>query len=167
MKIVTQGLSRLVFIYGDYAIKIPWINFILLFKYFSHYKNEGIFNTKVKQYGDNKILAIPRYIFYILSSNRREYLYFKKNKDKECLLPIIKSFLFGYIIIQPKGNVFNSHNPRWANFLKKIILRDVSSIDLIKPENFCEFNNSIKLLDYAGNQTQYILDHFGFEILKE
>ena len=167
MKIITQGLSRLVFIYGDYAIKIPWINFVILIKCFLKYKNEGIFNEKASHYGKNKILAIPRYIFYILSSNRREYVYFEKHKNEETLLPIIKVFLFGYIIVQPKGNVFKSSNPRWIKFLKKIIKRGINNVDLIKPENFCEFNGFIKLLDYAAEDTQEILNLHGFEIMKE
>ena len=167
MKIITQGLSRLVFIYGDYAIKVPWINFVILIKCFLKYKNEGIFNEKTNLYGKNKILAIPHYIFYVLSSNRREYLYFKKHKNEETLLPIIKAFMFGCIIIQPKGNVLTPSNPRWIKFLKKIIKRGVNNVDLIKPENFCEFNGLIKMLDYGSNQTQEILDFYGFEIVKE
>ena len=167
MKIVTQGLSRLVFIYGDYAIEIPWINFVLLIKCFLKYKDEGIFNEKASRYGKNKIFAVPRYLFHIISSNRREYLYFKKHKNEDSLLPVIKAFLFGYIIIQPKGNVFNSSNPRWIKFLKKIIKRGIKQIDFIKPENFCVFNGSIKMLDYGNDQTQEILDFHGFEIIKE
>ncbi len=167
MKIVTQGLSRLVFIYRDSAIKIPWINFFLLIKCFLKYKDEGIFDEKANRYGENKILAIPRYIFYILSSNRREYLYFKKHKDEEALLPITKAYLFGYIIIQPKGNVLNSSNPRWGKFLKKIIKRGIKNVDFFKPENFCEFNGLIKMLDYGSDQTQEILDSHGFGIIKE
>lgn len=167
MKIITQGLSRLVFICGDYAVKIPWINFILLVKIFLKYRNEGIFNEKANRYGKNKIVTIPIYILHILSSNRREYLYFKKNKNEESLLPVIKSFLFGYIIIQPRGNVFSHSNPRWIKFVKIIIKRGVKEIDLIKPENFCEFNGLIMLLDYGGDRTQEILDLLGFEIIKE
>ncbi len=167
MKIITQGLSRLVFIHGDYAIKIPWINFVLLIKCFLKYKDEGIFNEKANRYGKNKILSIPFYIFHILSSNRREYLYFKKHQEEETLLPVIKAFLFGYIIIQPRGNVFNSSNPRWVKFLKKIIKREIKSIDFLKPENFCEFNGLIKMLDYGNDQTQEILDFHGFGIIKE
>jgi hypothetical protein len=167
MKIITQGLSRLVFIYGDYAIKIPWINFVLLIRCFSKYKDGGIFNEKINRYGKNKLLAVLRCIFHVLSSNRREYLYFKKHKNEETLLPIIKAFLFGYIIIQPKGNVFSASNPRWIKFLKKIIKKGIKEIDFLKPENFCEFNGLIKMLDYGNNQTQEILDLHGFEIIKE
>jgi|GEM_PF-2317575 len=167
MKIITQGLSRLVFIYGDYAIKIPWINFVLLIKCFLKYKEEGAFRDKANRYGKNKLLAIPRYLFHVLSSNRREYLYFKKHKNEEVLLPIIKVFLFGYIIIQPKGNVFSPSNPRWIKFLKKIIKKRIKQIDFLKPENFCEFNGLIKMLDYGNDQTQEILDLRGFEIIKE
>ena len=140
MKIVTQGLSRIVFIYGDYSIKIPWIIFVILIKCFSKYKNTNKINERINRYGKNKILAIFRYIFCILSSNRREYLYFKEHKNEESLLPVIKIFLFGYIIVQPKGDVFNHSNPRWIKFLKKIIKRGVNDIDFLKPENFCEFN---------------------------
>lgn len=113
MKIVTHGLSRLVFIYGDYAIKIPLINVAQMIKFCLKYKNEGTFDEKASRYGNNKILAIPRYVCHLLSSNRREYLYFQKNKNEESLLPVIKAFLFGYIIVQPKADVFSSSNPRW------------------------------------------------------
>ncbi|MDD3662535.1 MAG: hypothetical protein PHT84_01580 [Candidatus Pacebacteria bacterium] len=167
MKIITQGLSRLVFIYGDYAIKIPWINFVLLIKCFLKYKNEGIFEKKASRYGNNKIMAIPCYIGHILSSNRREYLYFKKHQNEEALLPVIKTFLFGFIIIQPKGNVFTSSNPRWLKFLKKNTSRGITDVDLTKPENFCEFNGLVRLLDYGNDQTQEILDCHGFGVIKE
>lgn len=62
---------------------------------------------------------------------------------------------------------FNSSNPRWIKFLKKIIKRGIKQIDFLKPENFCVFNGSIKMLDYGNDQTQEILDFYGFEIIKE
>jgi hypothetical protein len=166
MKIITQGLSRLVFIYGDYAIKISWINIPRMILCLLQDKKDGVFNEKAKRFGKNKILAIPNYLFHILSSNRREYLYFKKHKDEEVLLPIVKAFLFVYIIIQPKGNVFNSSNPRWIQFVNKIIQRGMNHVDFLKPENYCEFNGLIKMLDHGNDQTQKVLDFRGFIVIK-
>ncbi len=163
MKIVTQGLSRLVFIHGDYAIKIPWINFVKLIECFLRYEKEGVFNKKAKRYGENRILALFNYIYYILSSNRREYLYYKKHQNEKHLVPIIRAFLFGLIIIQPKGKVLSHSHIRWKNLLGKITEKGIKHVDLVKPENFCEFNDDIRLLDYAGTETQYMLD-FDYEI---
>lgn len=164
MKIVTQGLSRLVFICGNYAIKIPWVNFVALTRVLIKSTKEKTFNEKRNRFGKSVTSSIVRYIFYILSSNRREFLFFKENKDKECLLPIIKTFFYGYIVIQPRGRVLKGTDSKWKKLLKKVEGK-VNNIDLLKPENFCEFNGKIRLLDYASTTTQYELTKINFEVL--
>ena len=167
MKIVTEGLSRIVFVFDNTVIKIPWINFFKMIKCFIKYKKDGIFNKKSKRFHSNKILGIFYYLFYIISSNRREYLYFKKHPKEKSLLPILKSFMFGYIIIQPRGDVLNSTNPRWNVFLLKLTKMKIDNIDLLTSSNFCIFNGSIKLLDYGSDLTKNALNTFGFEIIYE
>lgn len=162
MKIVTSGLSRLVFIYGDYAIKIPWLNPVAIRRTYIRNRHEGKLEQKIERFGKNKIVSLIMYIPYILNSNKREYLYFLENKDKEYLLPILKTFFFGYILVQPRGDVFNISDKRWKKFMNRMKKKGVSNIDLLKSENFCDFKGKITLLDYANTQTQEELEHFDF-----
>ena len=158
MKIITTGLSRLVIIHKDNAIKIPWLNILAIVKSYRRNKREGKLGEKINRFGGNKVLVIYNYILYVLNSNRREYLYYTKNKDKEYLLPIKKTFLFGHILIQPKGNVLREQNQNWKKIVKKIKRACIDHIDLLKPDNFCVSNGRIKLLDYANKETQKIIE---------
>jgi len=167
MKIVTQGLSRIVFVYKGIAIKFPWINFLKLFKCFLKYKKEKSNHQKMNRFHKNTILAFLKALLHILNANRREYLYFKKHPEEKSLLPITKAFLFGHIIVQPKGDVFDVINPRWEKLSLKLIRIGVINIDLLTPENFCVHNGEIRLLDYGSDLTQEVLDSLGFEIINE
>lgn len=167
MKIITEGMSRIVFVFKDTVVKIPWINFFKMIRCFLLHKKGGSLNEKAKRFHSNKVLAIFCYLFYTLSANRREYLYFKKHLDEKSLLRVSKGFMFGYIIIQPKGDVLNRTNPRWKTLLSKLMKMGINNIDLLTPSNFCIFNGEIKLLDYGSDTTQEVLNTLGFEIIYE
>ncbi len=162
MKIVTSSLSRLVFIYRDYAIKIPWFNLVAIRKAYIRNRDKGRLKQKIERFGKNKVISLIMYIPYVLNSNRREYQYFLENKDKEYLLPVLKTFFFGYILVQPKGDIFNISDTKWKKFLKRMKQKGINNIDLLKPENFCDFKGKIRLLDYANKETQVELNKFNF-----
>jgi hypothetical protein len=136
-----------------------------LFKCFLKYKKEKTTKEKINRFHHNMAIAILKVLCHILSANRREYLYFKKHPREKSLLPITKAFLFGYIIIQPRGDVLNEISPKWKKLLTKLTKKGVNNIDLLTPENFCIFSNEIKLLDYGSDLTQQELDSLGFEII--
>jgi len=171
MKINTNGLSRLVFIFENHVVKVPWLNLFLLFKIYLSNKNKGLVGKKLGRYHENKVFALAILLFKCLvdslSSNRREYLYYKKYKNEESLLPI-KGYLMGNIIVQPRAEVCKETDLRWKNFLSKLRERDIDDrADLSKAMNFCVYNNSIKLLDYGNRIAQEVLSTRGFWIISE
>ena len=166
MKIITQGISRIVFVHKDTAIKFPYINFFRVFKNFLKYKKEGRLNEKIKSFHQNKVLAVFIFLLHAISSNRREYLYFKKHSKEKSLLPV-KGFLFGYIIVQPRVDILNKEDLRWKKVLEKLEKQQVKDIDLLKPENFCIWGKTVRLLDYGSNLTQKTLNVSGFQIINE
>lgn len=171
MKINTNGLSRLVFVFKNHVVKVPWINLFLLFKIYTAHKNKGLINSRLKRYHKNKIIAFAMVLFNCfvgsLYSNRREYLYYQKHKNELSLLPI-KGYLMGNIIVQPRAEVFKETDLRWKNFLLKIKERNIDErADLSKAMNFCVYNNEIKLLDYANKVAQEVLNTRGFWIISE
>ena len=167
MKIVTSGMSRIVFIYKDTVIKFPWINFLKMIRCFLKYKKQGIFDQKAKNFHRNKILAVFVYFFTIITANRREYLYYKKYSKEETLLPVTKAFLFGFVIVQPRGEVLNGKEQRWKALSKKLKGIDDTNFDLQDPGNFCVFGGRVRLLDYANPSTQKVLNSAGFGIIAE
>ena len=171
MKINTNGLSRLVFVFENHVVKVPWVNLFLLFKIYLSHKNKGLIDKKLQRYHENKIIASVIVLFNCfvncLYSNRREYLYYQKYKNELSLLPI-EGYLMGNIIVQPKAEVCRETDLRWKNFLLKIKERDIDErADLSKAINFCVYNNEIKLLDYGNKMAQEVLSTRGFWIISE
>jgi len=157
MKIVTNGLSRIVFLYKDKAIKVTWINFPKLIK---------VFKNRKRNVDKNIFIDIFKIIWRILLANRREYLYFKKHSNEKFLLPINKVFLFGFITVQPKAEVCHLLDLKWQQLLQKFRKEKIHDSDLLTPENFCTHNGILKLLDYGSKRTQEELSIHGFEIFK-
>jgi hypothetical protein len=162
MKIITNGLSRIVFIFGDYAVKIPWINLYKLIKVLIKNKEEGNFEKKASQYGKNRIISIFTYFLYVILANRREYLFYLEHKNEKNIVPIIKIFLWGLIIVQPKANKLSELEIKKLKKIKKMGIEDT---DLLDPENFGNLKGKVVLLDYASKITQKILILYKFNIL--
>ncbi len=167
MKIITTGTSRIVLVYKDIAIKFPWINFFKLYRDFCRARKNGTVSKKIGRHHKNKVIAVIKYFLHLLTANRREYLYYKNNPTEESLLPVIKSFMFGYIIIQPKGEVLSAVNPRWEKCRQKLQNKGIDDFDLLEPMNFCIFKGKVTLLDYASVVTQSALNSCGFEVISE
>lgn len=171
MKINTDGLSRLVFIFENHVVKVPWVNLFLLFNIYLSHKKKGLVDGRLQRYHNNKIIAFTIILFNCfvsaLSANRREFLYYKKHKNEPSLLPI-KGYLMGNIIVQPRAEVCKENDLRWKNFLSKMREREIDErADLTKAMNFCIYNNQIKLLDYANKVAQEVLSARGFWVISE
>lgn len=171
MKINTNGLSRLVFVFENHVVKVPWVNLLLLFNIYLSHKKKGLVDGRLQRYHKNKIIAFIIVLFNCfvsaLSANRREYLYYKKYKNELSLLPI-RGYLMGNIIIQPRAEVCKETDPRWKNFLSKLREREIDErADLSKAMNFCVYNNQIRLLDYGNIIAQELLSTRGFWLISE
>lgn len=166
VKIVTEGMSRIVFIYKDIAIKFPWINVSKIVRGFLKHRKQGTFDIKIRRFHKNKVLAALIYVYYTLTANRREYLYSKKHSKEETLIPIAKVFFFGLIVIQPRVEVLNGSEQEWKVLSEKLE-RANANADLLNPRNFCVLSGRIRLIDYAYPVTQRFLDSVGFGIIAE
>lgn len=167
MKIVTQGLSRLVLVFEDFVVKLPWINPIKLCRAAKKCKTGGSRNGKRYRFHNNFFLACIIAPFHILSANRREYKYYRKNSHERNILPITKAYFFGFILVQPKAEVLGINNIRWKKLFKKLLSFGINDVDLLTPENYGIFYGELKLLDYGNDLTQGVLDFHGFAILNE
>lgn len=165
MRIVTTGMSRIVFVFKDVAVKFPWINFIVVLRsYFKHKKN-GVAKAKLTRFHKNKMVAAVILLGYIFCSNRREYLYWKRHPDDNFIHPVLKSYLYGFIIVQQRAAVCNASQPQWKKFVSNIQKIGVDNIGLLQPENFGILQGELKLLDYGSDLTQNVLQSAPFKTL--
>ncbi len=167
MKVVTEGTSRIVFVFEDFVVKLPWLNIVRAIKSLFNDTKSGVLNNKIK----SKVkyptliawLIIP---IHVLCSNLREYAFYKKYKHEKVLMPT-KAFLFGNIIIQPRGAVLSKRMERWKKFYRKIKETGVVDKDLENPRNFSIFMGKIVMHDYGNYETQHFLVNQGFQLLSQ
>jgi len=157
VKIVTEGTSRIVFVFDDFVVKFPWLPVFRLIKIMLRENKSGTLNQRIKQkWTHPAIVCYLLMVFYILMSNRREYLFYKRYKKQSFLMPT-KGFLFGHIIIQPRGEVLSWRMRCWQETYKKIIRLEIKNKDCEKPENFSLVKNKVVIHDYGNIDTQNFL----------
>jgi len=163
MKIVTEGISRLVFVFSDFVIKVPWINLRLQISTFLRHKRAGTLADKIreKKSDPSRPLSLLRLPFHVLGSNRREYLFYQKHR-KEILLMPTKGFFFGHILVQPRGQVLSKRMRRWKRIYRRVKSLGVNQGDLINPRNFSLIMGRVVLHDFGNIHSQDVLDRLGF-----
>jgi hypothetical protein len=164
VKISTEGSTRVVFIFDKLVVKLPWINFSRLFKSFLKQKKERVANERVQQFHQNKLLAPFVFLFNIVLANRRECVYFKRHSKVGFLLPTT-GFLFGLIVIQPRGYVLDEST--WKRIHER--LKTYQGVDscLLKSENYCTWNGKVYLLDFGSHLTQKSLGEIDLRFINE
>lgn len=163
MKVSTEGASRLVFIFSDFVVKVPWINLTRLIQRILKHRREGTLTTKIRQRSDPSrpitILMIP---LRILWSNRREYLFYQEHKRENILMPT-KGFFFGHILVQPRGEVLSRRMRRWKRICNRIKALKINQGDLINPRNFSIIMGRVVLHDFGFQESQEVLMTVGFD----
>jgi hypothetical protein len=149
MKIKT-GSTRIVFLVDNFAIKIAKPRFVrLLFRILSFYfvskrSRDGYHKT----YGKLSFYSFKKYALYNFYANLNEYNYSKKANDPD-VMPVIKKYLFGWIIIQRRGE-----DPKkdFVNPFRKIKEIKLSS-ETIGSHQYCFLDGKWLIVDYGDDET--------------
>lgn len=161
------GSTRIVLIFSSLVIKFPRMRFFRLFVRTVETNKNGSLKRKSKLYSKkNVFIAVARYLFEGVRANRKEYFYFKKNKNKEELLPV-RLLFFGIIEIQDKGKVLTEDSFLWKRIYVLLRRKNLHTISSFKACNFCIFQEKLKILDYADEQTIKALEADGFNIISQ
>jgi hypothetical protein len=169
MKIVTEGVSRLVFVFSDFVVKIPWLNIVKLVISALKHRRNGTLPDKFLRYrsdSQSTLLLVLMLPFRILASNRLEYLFYQKHRHDKCLMPT-KGLLWGYIIIQPRGEVLSGRMRRWKRICRRIKSLGIKQGDLINPRNFSLLSGEVVLHDFGNIQSQDVMSGLGIDRLRD
>ncbi|MFA5643900.1 MAG: hypothetical protein WC928_00010 [Patescibacteria group bacterium] len=149
MKIKT-GKTRIVFLVDNFAIKIAKPRFIrLFFRILSFYfvskrSRDGYYKT----YGRPSFNSFKRYALYSFYANLNEYNYSKKFNDPD-IMPVIKKYIFGWIIVQYKGESFkNSFVSPFENIKNRKLSPETTGL-----HQYCFFNGRYLIVDYGDDST--------------
>jgi hypothetical protein len=149
MKIKT-GRTRIVFLVDNFAIKIAKPRFIrLLFRMLSFYfvsqrSRDGYYKT----YGRPSFQSFKKYALCSFYANLNEYNYSKKFNDPD-IMPVIKKYLFGWIIIQYKGEDVKNNFVNPFGKIKDIEL----SPETTGLHQYCFLNGKYLIVDYGDDST--------------
>ncbi len=161
------GSTRIVLIFSTFVVKIPRIRIFRLFQRTVELRvqSKSLLLEKTANYSKKyRILAIIRYLFIGIIANRMEYHYYQKHKNFKELLPV-RLLIFGFLEIQEKGKVIEESSSTWKNLKVLLTKAGVNCIYIFKPENFCIWNESLCILDYADEETFITLEKKVFEIM--
>ncbi|MFA6325176.1 MAG: hypothetical protein WCX46_03040 [Candidatus Paceibacterota bacterium] len=161
------GSTRVVLIFSNFVIKIPRVRVLRLFTRVIETNQNGSLKRKSRLYSKkNLFIAVARYLLEGIKANRKEYFYFKKNKNNKELLPATL-LVFGIIEIQKRGNVLKETSFLWKRIFVLLRRRSLHTISSFKACNFCIFQERLKILDYADEETIELLEGGVFEIIKQ
>ncbi|HEY5588128.1 MAG TPA: hypothetical protein VIK86_04130 [Candidatus Paceibacterota bacterium] len=161
------GSTRIVLIFSFLVIKFPRMRFLRLFTRTVEANKNGSLKRKSELYSKkNVFVAVARYLLEGVMANRKEYFYFQKNKNKEELLPV-RLLFFGIIEIQDRGNVLAEDSFLWKRMYVLLRRKNLHTISSFKASNFCIFQEKLKILDYADEQTINALEIDGFKIIAQ
>ena len=161
------GSTRIVLVFSSFVIKLPRIRLFRMFTRCLELKKKGILIQKSKLYSKKNIFfAIVGYLLEGIKANRLEYSYFKRNRQKEELLPV-NLLCFGIIEIQEKGTVLEETSFLWEKILFLLKRKGLSHITSFTANNFCIANKKLKILDYADEKTIEALENGGFAIITD
>lgn len=106
--------------------------------------------TTLGKYNSHPLVAITRYILAGFIANRQEFAIWRSVGGKP-LMPTLFSF-GGFLTIQRRGEPVSADELMAEHPFRGSLEScgpDVL-IDLLKAENFCRYEGSIRLLDYGG-----------------
>ena len=151
---IKKGTTRVVLLVNKKAIKFARVRVVrfILRLLFSPFMSETKNKLFYEAYGKYSMFGIVKYLSVGIYANRKEYRYYKETKDTR-VVPTLKIFLFGWIIIQERGlNISSSellnNNPFYDSkfFSEKY-----------EPWQFCKINNRVCLADYGRDEVFDIL----------
>lgn len=142
----TYGATRWVILTSRYAIKVarprPIQPFIGLFKAI---RGKDV-KEKLKKHHTNVFLAIPRYLFLGIISNRNEYLVYKNHGNKLLVPTLVTRF---YVVnVEKRGNPATKKD--LVNSEMALLLAGTEfEEEVMQPCQFCIIDGALLLHDYA------------------
>lgn len=150
---IKLGTTRFVLLVGDSAIKIARIRPIRCFFRIVSFPFTSIGNHErfYKKYGNTFATAIPRYIFFGFYANRMEFDFYQKHPEDCRIVPTVKIFAWGLVVIQKRGSSVSSETLELLSpFKNETILKHH---EVHHPKQFCQINNKVLLVDYGHRET--------------
>lgn len=150
---ITSGNKRIVVLLGDQAFKIGKIRFVrLFFRLLILPFSKKLRERFLVKYGDTWSSALFNDLFAGLLCNRREYDYFHQTKDKR-VIPTIKKFLGGHIIVQVRGQTASNKDVEKIYPWYRGPEYKIANLD--KPEQYCTLpaDGAVRITDYGDIST--------------
>ncbi len=148
---IKKGSSRIVFCFRSIVIKIPRFRIgRLLSRLVVHTKNKTVQAT-IEKFGNNIFSVATNYLFDGVRSNRLEHR-FSQRTNSPGILPT-KSFLWGCILVQKRGEVLHEQDRRWIKIRRIVKKYGIAEKDTTRANNFCIIDNCIKMVDYGRAET--------------
>ncbi len=163
---ITSGGTRIVLVCSSFVIKIPRFKILRAIRQlFVHTTNKQV-KKRLQKFDENVIRAGLKYIFAGLIANRLECYYSKKHPTSKSIMPV-RGYLYGLIVVQPRGEVLPKNHPRWIKtmlFLHKNGFKETESSEAF---NFCLFKGTMRLLDYGKLTTLAALELKGLKLIEQ
>jgi hypothetical protein len=103
-----------------------------------------------KKYGQNFFRAIIKYVFYGFYANNIEYGFYIKHKNDLRIVPTIKRFARGFVVLQPRGS--NIASLEFKDPFEGIC-NPSEEQDIHDHWQFCRLDNRTLLADYGRKET--------------
>lgn len=148
------GSTRIVFLINDKAIKfgrIRIIRFVLRLLFYP-FMPKGKNKLFYQDYGKYPLFGMVKYLSVGINANRKEYKYYKKTKDKR-VVPTLKIFLSGWVIVQKRGLNISSTEFYIHNLFSGVPFFS----EKYEPWQFCKIGNRVCLVDYGREEVYHIL----------
>jgi len=150
---IRLGTSRLVFLVGEKAIKVAIFRPLRTLYRIITFPFTGKSNRKRfhKKYGNIFCIAIIKYAIFGFYANKIEYKFYIEHKDDPRIVPTIKMYAFGLVVIQMRGLDVSPETFQTRNPFKNIPNLDYQEVNI--HYQFCEIDNKILLADYGHIET--------------
>lgn len=156
---IRSGTTRVVIILDNFVIKFPKVPIIEFFVRLIKHSRDNNVKNKIEQHNIN-FVYIMRYFLKGFIASFIEWRYSKENPDKEGIIPIYFAFMFGLVLIQPRGEVFPENNRKYRKVIKDAFKKKLTDTDMFYRHNYSLWRGKICLHDYGSMLTisnlQYI-----------
>lgn len=155
---IARGMSRTVFIFSNFVIKLPRIYWGLIFGTMWREMNGGDLMYHLKTYRVKHHNTIPNYLFSGIVENWAEFLFYKRNKSFRLLAPTHFSF-FGLLNVQQFCEpLMLRDDDLWSQLVRitdDAVIKDGHAFASSK--NFGTYNGEIRMVDYGSKGTREAL----------
>jgi hypothetical protein len=155
---IKKGTFRTALVFKGFVIKLPRIYLSKALETFFKTLKVGGVIYHFRRYNWEQYNTIPNYLLKGIIDNWLEYVFYKKNKSFQLLVPTIFS-LFGLLNIQSYCEPLEcKEEDLWCQ-LSEIAGESIwkDSHAFANPKNFGVYEGKIRMMDYGSKETQKAL----------